>query len=282
MRVIRQINRGGFGIVHEIETGQLGRRARKTFDPLISDPAEREKLRRRFSREVRVQSQLRHPNIMPIVSFDLEASSPWFVMPLATTSFEQKLQSDRAQGIVDTAAWQDILGAVEELHRLGYVHRDLKPANVLCVDGRWVLADFGLILPIARDTTILTSSKSAYGSQFYAAPEQASDFRNTPEQADIFALGCMLHDFVEQNPVRVPFAQIRIAGLYGPFWKSVPSSKHDDVFRRLRRYAQHYSTFGVPHNSSLLRLKMRVFSTQLPTILLRSTRGDVLLDMSKV
>jgi hypothetical protein len=46
---------------------------------------------------------------------------------------------------------------------------------------------FGLILPMARDTTIPTSSRSAYGSHYYAAPEQASDFRNTPEQADIFA-----------------------------------------------------------------------------------------------
>lgn len=108
-----------------------------------------------------------------------------------------------------------ILAAVEELHRLGYVHRDLKPANVLLVENKWVLGDFGLILPIARDTTILTSSRSAYGFQYYAAPEQASDFRNTPEQADIFALGCIFHDAVDSAPVRVPFAQIRAGGVYG-------------------------------------------------------------------
>ena len=120
---------------------------------------------------------------MPIVQFDLEASPPWFTMPLASQSFEQKIAADRPNGIIDTEAWQDILAAVEELHRLGYVHRDLKPANVLLLGSKWVLADFGLILPIARDTTILTSSQSAYGSHFYAAPEQASDFRNTPEQA---------------------------------------------------------------------------------------------------
>ena len=120
---------------------------------------------------------------------------PWFTMPLADKSFEKNAE-DRCQGIVDPAAWQDILAAVEELHRLGFVHRDLKPANVLLVEGKWVLADFGLILPMARNTTILTSSRSAYGSHYYAAPEQASDLRNTPEQADIFALGCILHDTV--------------------------------------------------------------------------------------
>lgn len=215
MREIRLIDRGGFGVVHEVEI--KGRRlAKKSFDPMASDPDEREKLRKRFAREVRVQSQINHPNIMPIVNFDLDESQPWFTMPLATESFEKRIKKDRNKGIADAKAWQDILAAVEELHRLGYVHRDLKPANVLLVDEKWMLADFGLILPMARDTTILTSSKSAYGSHYYAAPEQAKDFRNTPEQADIFALGCILHDAVEPDAIRVPFAQIRSAGAYGP------------------------------------------------------------------
>jgi hypothetical protein len=216
MREIRLINRGGFGVVHEVEDDRGNHVAKKSFDPLTSDHEEREKLGKRFAREVRVQSHLRHPNVMPIIEFDLEASPPWFTMPLACQSFEQKIEAERAQGRVDVAAWQDILGAVEELHRLGYVHRDLKPANVLLVENKWVLADFGLILPMARDTTILTSSRSAYGSHYYAAPEQASDFRSTPEQADIFALGCILHDAVERPPTRVPFAQIRSHGVYGP------------------------------------------------------------------
>lgn len=137
-------------------------------------------------------------------------------MPLAERSFQAKIEADLSGGSFDPGPWQDILAAVEELHRLGYVHRDLKPANILLVNGTWVLSDFGLVLPTARETTILTSSHSAYGSHFYAAPEQAVDFRNTPEQADIFALGCILHDAIDRAPVRTPFAQIRIGGVYGP------------------------------------------------------------------
>jgi serine/threonine protein kinase len=216
MREVRLINRGGFGIVHEVTDGKGIRWARKTFDPPTKDDDERDRLMKRFVREVRIQSQIRHPNIMPISEFDLESSPPWFAMPLASQSFEEKIASDRAGGSVDAASWQDILAAVEELHRLGYVHRDLKPANVLLLEDRWVLADFGLILPTARDTTVLTGSHSAYGSFSYAAPEQAQDFRNTPEQADIFALGCILHDAIEAIPRRVPFAQIRSVGIYGP------------------------------------------------------------------
>lgn len=216
MKEIREIDRGGFGVVHEVEDNHGRRLARKSFDPQVGIAAEREKLLRRFQREVQIQSRIRHPNIMPVVDKDLDASPPWFTMPLATCSFAEKIRSDRNNGIVDPAPWQDILAAVEELHRLGYVHRDLKPENILLVEDSWVISDFGLILPVARDTTVLTGTRSAYGSQYYAAPEQAQDFRNTPTQADIFALGCVLHDAVEPNPLRVPFAQIRVGGGYGP------------------------------------------------------------------
>jgi len=215
MREVRLIDRGGFGVVHEVEH-ENSHFARKTFAPSTADPDEVAKLARGFSREVRVQSQIRHPNIMPVLQSDLEDTPYWFIMPLATQSYAEKIESDHRAGDVDFSPWQDILAAVEELHRLGYVHRDLKPANILLVNGAWVLADFGLVLPIARVTTILTGSRTAYGSHFYCAPEQVSDFRNTPPQADIFALGSILHDATDPTHIRVPFAQIRPGGPYGP------------------------------------------------------------------
>jgi len=216
MKKIRLIDRGGFGVVHEIELGDGTRAAKKSFDPQVSTGVDLQKLERRFAREVRVQSQIRHPNIMPVLDSNLADSPPWFTMPLAEKSFETKIAADKAAATFDHEPWQDILAAVEELHRLGYVHRDLKPENILLVDGTWVLSDFGLVLPMARETTVLTGSASAYGSLSYAAPEQAQDFRNTPEQADIFALGCILHDAVANPPHRIPFAQIRMVGEYGP------------------------------------------------------------------
>ncbi|OPY72635.1 MAG: Serine/threonine-protein kinase AfsK [Syntrophorhabdus sp. PtaU1.Bin058] len=216
MRVIRRIDRGGFGFVEEVETSQEDRVARKTFDPLTRDPVELSALRRRFEREVRIQSAIRHSNIMPVLEAGLSDSPPWFLMPLASMSLEGKLQDDHRNSRFDTQPWPDILAAAEELHRLGYVHRDLKPANILLVQNKWVIADFGLILPTMRDTTILTGSSSAYGSRNYTAPEQTTDFRNTPEQADIYALGCILHDATDPTPTRIPFAQIRTGGIYGP------------------------------------------------------------------
>lgn len=214
--LIRRIDRGGFGYVDEVQLPNGTRAARKTFDAVVPDPNAGAGLRRRFEREVRIQSALRHPNIMPVLEAGLGDDPPWFSMPLAAVSLEQKLASDHASRTFDPTPWPDILAAVEELHRLGYVHRDLKPANVLLVDATWMVSDFGLILPTMRDTTVLTGSHSAYGSRNYAAPEQAADFRNTPEQADIYALGCMLHDAIDPAPMRIPYAQVRTTGPYGP------------------------------------------------------------------
>ena len=263
MRVVRRIDRGGFGYVDEVELPDGSRAARKCFDPLVADPAERAALRRRFEREVRIQSAISHPNIMPVMMADLVVDPPWFSMPLASESLERKMRADQSRGSFDPGPWPDILGAVEELHRLGYVHRDLKPANILLVAGTWVVSDFGLILPTMRDTTVLTSSGSAYGSRNYAAPEQAIDFRNTPDQADIYAIGCMLHDAVEVAPFRIPFAQIKGNGAYGPLLEKCTEVDHRRRFPTVAALraalfdiwsAQSASTAAVPDGDVLSQL----------------------------
>jgi len=119
MTTIRTIDRGGFGVVDEVEDSDGRRLARKSFSPRQGDPLEEEKLRKRFIREVSVQSRIVHPNIMPIVDYDLGVATPSFTMPLASCSFAEQIGKDRANGQVAPAPWQDILSGVEELHRLG-------------------------------------------------------------------------------------------------------------------------------------------------------------------
>ncbi|NVM56583.1 MAG: serine/threonine protein kinase [Desulfobacterales bacterium] len=209
MRVIREISRGGFGIVEEVDyKGE--RYARKIFQPtipdLVANPQKLEKARQRFRREIRIQKEIDHRNIMPILDENLDADPPWFLMPLAEEDYTSQIERDKEAGEVSLEPLLEILAGLEELHRLGYVHRDLKPQNVLLLDGRWVLSDFGLILPTLRDTTMLTSTDSAWGTELYAAPEIVHSFRNAPPQADIFSFGCMLHDIVGTSP-RLPYAQ---------------------------------------------------------------------------
>jgi len=208
MKVLNVINRGGFGRVEKVELDNGEIVARKVFDPLpnILAVAEIPKLKKRFQREVKVQSSLSSDYFIEVLDSDLKAETPWFTMPLADRSFSQEIQDVYINGPIPRQALSDILNALEDLHSLGYVHRDLKPQNILFHQGRWKLSDFGLVLPVTSATTKLTSLDSAWGTAGYCAPEQAEDFRNATTKVDIYAFGCILHDLLVGH-VRIPYHQ---------------------------------------------------------------------------
>src|SRR5689334_22501546 len=91
-RAVRRINRGGMGVVEQVELHDGTYAARKTFDPdpqAFTTPAELKKLRKRFEREVKYQVELGRNGAMPILFHDLNAEPPWFVMPLAERTYAE-------------------------------------------------------------------------------------------------------------------------------------------------------------------------------------------------
>jgi eukaryotic-like serine/threonine-protein kinase len=212
MRVLDTISRGGFGRVERVESLDGTILARKVFDPshLMGDltPDHREKLLKRFAREVKIQTQLsKNGGVIPVLASSLDVDPPWFTMPLAPKTLRQQIAEDRAAKRVTPEPLADVLNALEQIHRLGYVHRDLKPENVLLDGGTWKLADFGLAVHVKSDTTTrLTSTGLHWGTESYCAPEQRVEFKRVGPEADIYAFGCILHDLVEGKP-RLPYQQ---------------------------------------------------------------------------
>mgnify|MGYP001156984079 CR=1 FL=1 len=99
-QTIKSINRGGFGIIDEVECDNYHRYARKTFAP--SDQFKDDidlcnKLKARFIREVKTQSLLPSEYFIPIVYSDLNSPQPYFLMPLAEDVFINEIQNAKSE-----------------------------------------------------------------------------------------------------------------------------------------------------------------------------------------
>ena len=234
----RELGRGGFGIL-ERATGSDGNTyAIKTLNVAAFAPADIPMLTKRFEREVRYQAQFDHPNVVPIVEYNLTDSPPWFVMPIAITSLEDELQADHTLAANPQQPLLDILTGLEALHQKGFYHRDLKPANVLKFhrnQGKYIyrISDFGLTTPGVGQTSTLTASNMGGGTVNYRAPECANNFRRATAQADIYSFGAILHDIFGDGAARVPHSELLVPGAMGPIvercTKSSPRRRYRSV-----------------------------------------------------
>jgi eukaryotic-like serine/threonine-protein kinase len=177
---------------------------------VIADAVGRDKLIRRFTREVKYQSALPAELFIPIVRADLDGERPSFLMPLAQANLREHILTTRRATQIPMEALLQILESLDWLHEHGFVHRDVKPENVLLHDGRWKLSDFGLILPPSEATERFTTVHGFF-TELYCAPEQRRDFRNAGVPADIYSYGCILHD-VWDGTARVPYQQCTTNG----------------------------------------------------------------------
>lgn len=150
---------------------------------------------KRFAREVRIISNLDHPNVIKIVGKRLQELPYFYIMPL----YKNSLRSELARLIGDEprifSIFSAILSGIEYAHLQGIIHRDLKPENVLLnSDSDVVISDFGLGRIIDSDSTRQTQTGFGMGTMFYMAPEQIRDAKNADERSDIYSLGRILYE----------------------------------------------------------------------------------------
>lgn len=234
--VIENINRGGFGIIDKVECEDGNHYARKTFAPsdqFKDDATLCDRLKVRFIREVKTQRILPEEYFIPILFDDLNVSSPYFIMPLADAVYTGEINKCRDENR-NPEGLGDILNSLEFLHDKALVHRDLKPQNILKHNGIWKLADFGLI---SQDKEILsqtiTTSKQAFGTTMYCAPEQVVEFNRITPQADIYSFGAILHDiFTDGN--RVPYSELSSDGDIGQIIEKCTKHRKEQRFRNVK------------------------------------------------
>ncbi|MCA9138066.1 MAG: protein kinase [Planctomycetales bacterium] len=199
--LLRELGRGGFGVVYEARHLKRGDRVALKTLPRISDrgsesPRDADRLHR-FRREFRSLSEINHPNLVGMQTLEFDGDQWFFTMDLVDgVDF---LEHVRPKGLIDENRLRDatkqLARGISELHARGIVHRDLKPSNVLVNEkGEVKLLDFGLIADLqeATDQTLSVSIKQFAGTPRYAAPEQADGERSAA--CDWYAFGVMLYE----------------------------------------------------------------------------------------
>ncbi len=234
-RLLREIGRGGMGVVYEAEQLSLGRRVALKVLPFAwtLDPRQLQ----RFKNEARAVAHLHHTNIVPIYSVGCERGVHFYAMqyvegrPLSAVLRELRdlsppgapaqasaetvngrpaglttLTSDgraRGKAFFRSGARLGVQAAeaLEHAHEQGIVHRDVKPGNLLVdAHGHLWVSDFGLA-QFPSDTA-LTMTGDVVGTLRYMSPEQALGKRSLVDhRTDVYSLGATLYELLTLEPV---------------------------------------------------------------------------------
>lgn len=203
---LKPIGKGGMAEVYIGVDPTLNRQV--AIKLILPHFAEKDDFEARFQREAETVAGLRHPNIVQIYEYSIEADgTPFMVMEyLDGGTLDDKLAEYEAKGttmpLTEVAA---ILGKVgsglDYAHERGLVHRDIKPANILfSEDDEPIIADFGIV-KLLNDTAMLTQTGGLVGSPRYLPPEQASQ-KEIDKRSDIYSLGIVVYQMVTGE---VPF-----------------------------------------------------------------------------
>jgi serine/threonine protein kinase len=100
--------------------------------------------------EIRILTQLNHPNIVKLYEVIEENNAVYIVMQLCDGDLRRYTDGGGCGERRAVQIMRQILLGYGELARLGIVHRDLKPANILLRRGEAKLADFGMAKFVAN------------------------------------------------------------------------------------------------------------------------------------
>ena len=151
--------------------------------------------REALEREAAIAGALSHPSIVRMLEAKVDLTDQ---LPYVVYEYVEGPTLDQALGMYGALAPPDairlgmqVASALHYLHGKGFVHLDLKPGNLGLRDGRAVLLDFDIALPIG----VCRSEARPRGTPAYMAPEQVRCLPADPSM-DLWALGAVLYETV--------------------------------------------------------------------------------------
>ncbi len=245
--VVREIGRGGMGIVYLATDPRLARRvALKLLSPDFAGDVYH---RARLHREARALAALNHPNIATIHAVEECEGRTFLVMEYVDGETLAAAIVSKHPDVQTSLTWcEQIAKGMAAAHDAGILHRDLKPANIrLRPDGLVKVLDFGLArsspshvssrAPTQEHISIRTVAGGVLGTPGYLAPEQARG-ETVDRRADVFSFGCILFECLAARPA---FRGASVAELIAavmrdePDWAAIPGGTSAGIRRLIER-----------------------------------------------
>ena len=207
--VLQKVGEGGMAEVFKVRIGNSNSIA--ALKVLRKQFATEDLIIKRFEREIKIHSSLRHPNIVAYLGSGRinSINTPYsrlIGLPALLMEFENsptifsKYTAYRIKVPIRTAVniAVQVCDALSYIHSQEFIHRDIKPSNIFL--GRRVkIADFG-IAKFKGVVTTISIDTSVLGTIKYVSPEIARGIKEIDERSDLYSLGVVLYEMVAGRP----------------------------------------------------------------------------------
>ncbi|CAH2054455.1 unnamed protein product, partial [Iphiclides podalirius] len=229
------LGRGKFGRVHiarEKKTGYL-----VAIKTLFKSQIVKSKCERQVMREIEIQSHIKHPNILRLLTWFHDERRIYLVVEFAAGGELYKHLTNSPKGRFPEARAAkyiyQVADAVEYCHQRHVIHRDIKPENILVAfNGDLKLADFGWSVHAPSERR-----KTMCGTLDYLPPEMIR--REVYDvSVDHWCIGVLLYEFLVGKPPfeseRQDTTYARILAVDMTYPEYVPEGAKDLISKLLR------------------------------------------------
>jgi eukaryotic-like serine/threonine-protein kinase len=203
-RLEGELAEGGMATIHLAHHALL---KRPTAIKILKRHLATDELAARFEREVRLVSELSHPNTIEIYDYGQTADGLfYYAMEFVDgTALDALVSEDGAVplGRMRHIALQ-VCASLGEVHGKGMVHRDIKPQNVMVCERGGVydfvkVLDFGIVKRIEAASAAypdaqraLTRQVRLLGTPAYMAPERVGAPSGVDPRSDVYGVGALV------------------------------------------------------------------------------------------
>lgn len=190
-QIIREIGRGGMGVVFEAKQESLDRRV--AIKVLRDGALSSSQMRARFEKEARLIAQMKHDNIVDVLEYGHVGTRPYLVMPLLEgKALSEQIRNEPLGEKSAARVMIRVAEAIQHAHKAGVVHRDIKPANIVGDESTCQVMDFGLATWEHSDERI-SRTGDILGTPGYLAPEVLRTKSRGSVATDVYSMGATLY-----------------------------------------------------------------------------------------